>query len=142
MLGSVHQRPDTVELHNGAAWSADGRNLMPYHSNEGVIHRHAHDPDAGRTGSARVFAGVANGLPDGAAMDEQGCYWCAIQGGDVLHSHDSEICAEGFDAGRGAFMQSSGSRHLDASVLLLPLVDFLPAMTSASPAPSPPSRMA
>ena len=40
--------------------------------------------------------------------------------------HD-EICAEGFNTGRGAFMQSYGSRHLDASVLLLPLVGFLPA---------------
>ena len=38
-----------------------------------------------------------------------------------------EICAKGFDSGRGAFMQSYGSRHLDASVLLLPLVGFLPA---------------
>ena len=43
---------------------------------------------------------------------------------DEIHG---EICTKGFDAGRGAFMQSYGSRHLDASVLLLPLVGFLPA---------------
>ena len=38
----------------------------------------------------------------------------------------ADICAKGFDAGRHAFMQSYGSRDLDASVLLLPLVGFLP----------------
>jgi len=43
---------------------------------------------------------------------------------ELMHG---EICAKGFDARRGAFMQSYGSRHLDASVLLLPLVGFLPA---------------
>ncbi len=43
---------------------------------------------------------------------------------DEMHG---EICAKGFDAVRGAFMQSYGSGHLDASVLLLPLVGFLPA---------------
>jgi GH15 family glucan-1,4-alpha-glucosidase len=35
-------------------------------------------------------------------------------------------CARGFDAGRGSFVQSFGSRALDASLLLIPLVGFLP----------------
>ena len=38
----------------------------------------------------------------------------------------AEVCAKGFDTERNSFMQSYGSRHLDASVLLLPLVGFLP----------------
>ena len=82
--------PDMAELHNGAAWSADGCSLMLSHSNEGVIHRHAYDQDAGRIGSAQFFARVAaaDGLPDGAAMDEEGCYWCAVHGGGVLHRYD------------------------------------------------------
>ena len=82
--------PDTAELHNGTAWSADGRSLMLSHSNEGIIYRHAYDPDAGSIGSAQPFARVAaaDGLPDGAAMDEEGCYWCAIHGGGVLHRYD------------------------------------------------------
>ena len=37
-----------------------------------------------------------------------------------------EVCREGFDNGLGAFVQSYGSRTLDASLLLLPLVGFLP----------------
>ena len=39
--------------------------------------------------------------------------------------HD-EVCREAFDPERGTFIQSYGSRALDASLLLLPLVGFLP----------------
>jgi GH15 family glucan-1,4-alpha-glucosidase len=39
--------------------------------------------------------------------------------------HD-EICARGFDSDIGAFVQSYDSKQLDASVLLIPLVGFLP----------------
>jgi GH15 family glucan-1,4-alpha-glucosidase len=38
-----------------------------------------------------------------------------------------EVLTEGYDSDRGCFTQSYGSRELDASVLLLPLVGFLPA---------------
>jgi GH15 family glucan-1,4-alpha-glucosidase len=36
------------------------------------------------------------------------------------------VCAQGFDAGRGTFTQSFGSPELDASLLLIPDVGFLP----------------
>lgn len=39
--------------------------------------------------------------------------------------HD-EVCREAYDAGRGTFTQSYGSRELDAALLLIPLVGFLP----------------
>lgn len=39
--------------------------------------------------------------------------------------HD-EVCREGFNSEIGAFVQSYGSKELDASVLLIPLVGFLP----------------
>jgi GH15 family glucan-1,4-alpha-glucosidase len=38
----------------------------------------------------------------------------------------AEVCREGFDADRGTFTQSYGSRELDASLLRLPLLGFLP----------------
>jgi GH15 family glucan-1,4-alpha-glucosidase len=38
-----------------------------------------------------------------------------------------EVCREGYDADRGSFTQSYGSRELDASLLMVPLVGFLPA---------------
>ena len=40
--------------------------------------------------------------------------------------HD-EACREGYDAGRGSFVQHYGLPELDASLLLIPLVGFLPA---------------
>ena len=40
--------------------------------------------------------------------------------------HD-EVCRRGYDAERGAFVQSYGSKNLDASLLLMALVGFLPA---------------
>ena len=39
--------------------------------------------------------------------------------------HD-EVCERGFDREAGTFVQSYGSRELDASLLLLPMVGFLP----------------
>ena len=38
-----------------------------------------------------------------------------------------EVCTKGFDRERGAFTQCYGSRDLDASLLMMPLVGFLPA---------------
>jgi GH15 family glucan-1,4-alpha-glucosidase len=38
-----------------------------------------------------------------------------------------DVCAHGYSEARGAFTQSYGSDQLDASVLMIPLVGFLPA---------------
>jgi GH15 family glucan-1,4-alpha-glucosidase len=43
---------------------------------------------------------------------------------DTVHE---QVCREGFDAELGAFVQSYGAKELDASLLLIPLVGFLPA---------------
>jgi GH15 family glucan-1,4-alpha-glucosidase len=47
--------------------------------------------------------------------------WRAIR--DRIHA---EVCLKGFDARRNTFVQSYGSSHLDAALLKLPLVGFLP----------------
>ncbi|MGZ8740672.1 MAG: glycoside hydrolase family 15 protein, partial [Gaiellaceae bacterium] len=38
-----------------------------------------------------------------------------------------EVCKRGFDVGLNSFTQSYGSKRLDASLLMIPLVGFLPA---------------
>ena len=38
-----------------------------------------------------------------------------------------DVCENGFDSGQNAFIESYGSQLLDASILLLPAVGFLPA---------------
>ncbi|MFF4934533.1 glycoside hydrolase family 15 protein [Streptomyces griseofuscus] len=42
---------------------------------------------------------------------------------EAIHS---EVCEKGFDRGRGTFTQSYGSTELDAALLLIPRVGFLP----------------
>src|SRR4051794_22044734 len=48
--------------------------------------------------------------------------WRAVR--DQIHA---EVCERGFDPKLGSFTQSYGSTELDASLLLIPLVGFLPA---------------
>jgi GH15 family glucan-1,4-alpha-glucosidase len=48
--------------------------------------------------------------------------WRALR--DEIHA---DVCAQGFDEELGSFVQSYGSKELDASLLLIPLVGFLPA---------------
>jgi GH15 family glucan-1,4-alpha-glucosidase len=38
----------------------------------------------------------------------------------------AQVCEQGFDASRNTFVQAYGSRELDASLLMIPLVGFLP----------------
>jgi GH15 family glucan-1,4-alpha-glucosidase len=40
--------------------------------------------------------------------------------------HD-DVCRQGYDSQRGAFVQYYGAKQLDASLLMIPLVGFLPA---------------
>ncbi|HKW90693.1 MAG TPA: glycoside hydrolase family 15 protein [Methylomirabilota bacterium] len=47
--------------------------------------------------------------------------WRALR--STIHG---DVCRRGFDPSRNAFVQSYGSRDLDASLLMIPLVGFLP----------------
>ncbi|WP_169945790.1 glycoside hydrolase family 15 protein [Microbispora sp. H11081] len=47
--------------------------------------------------------------------------WRALR--DRIHA---EVCDKGFDPGRNTFTQSYGSRELDAALLQIPIVGFLP----------------
>lgn len=48
-------------------------------------------------------------------------HWRSLR--DEIHA---QTCREGFDERKGAFVQYYGSRELDASLLMIPLVGFLP----------------
>ena len=47
--------------------------------------------------------------------------WAGLR--DAVHA---EVCERGWDAQRGTFTQSYGSTELDASLLMMPMVGFLP----------------
>lgn len=44
---------------------------------------------------------------------------------DTIHA---QVCREGYDASRGTFVQYYGGTSLDGSLLMIPLVGFLPAL--------------
>ena len=56
------------------------------------------------------------------AYNEPAERWRAIA--DEIHA---EVCERGFDQNLGSFVQAYGSKRLDASLMLIPLVGFLPA---------------
>ena len=56
------------------------------------------------------------------AFNEPGERWREIA--DEIHT---EVCERGFDRDLNSFVQAYGSKRLDASLLLIPLVGFLPA---------------
>jgi sugar lactone lactonase YvrE len=87
--GGLRPEPDAAELHNGMAWSADDRLFYLSHSYRQEVFAYDFDPAAGRLGARTVFAEIpeALGLPDGAAIDEDGAYWVALHGGGKLRRY-------------------------------------------------------
>jgi sugar lactone lactonase YvrE len=75
-----------VKVSNGLAFSPGGRTLYHSDSRGAAIYRYAHDPASGDIGPRELFAavGAEEGRPDGAAVDEEGCYWsCGISAGRI-----------------------------------------------------------
>jgi GH15 family glucan-1,4-alpha-glucosidase len=58
-------------------------------------------------------------------LNEEAARWREIA--DEIHS---EVCERGFDRELNSFVQAYGSKRLDASLLLIPVVGFLPANDS------------
>ncbi|HZT83384.1 MAG TPA: glycoside hydrolase family 15 protein, partial [Gemmataceae bacterium] len=54
-------------------------------------------------------------------LDGPGRRW--RQAADAIHE---QVCRQGFDRELNSFVQAYGSKHLDASLLMIPLVGFLP----------------
>lgn len=84
--GGLRDEPDAAQLHNGMAWSGDGRTFFLSHSNSGEIIAFDYAVNRGAISRRRVFATVppALGVPDGAAIDTEGGYWSALHGGGKL----------------------------------------------------------
>ena len=89
LAGGLRPAPDAAELHNGMAWSQDATTFYLSHSQQQTIFTFAYDIGTGRIGPHRPYVTVppSMGLPDGAAIDEEGGYWCALHGGGRLHRY-------------------------------------------------------
>jgi sugar lactone lactonase YvrE len=82
----LRSHPHPAEIHNGMAFGPGGRSFWIAQSEDGSIRQHRFDPGSGSLGEGALFATVppSVGVPDGAAVDAQGCYWVAIHGGGRL----------------------------------------------------------
>ena len=92
LSGGLRPQDDSAELHNGMALSSDGRQFFLAHSRTGCIYAFDFDPEIGALGSRHLFAQVPSsvGLPDGAAIDAEGGYWCAVHGGGRLRRYSAD----------------------------------------------------
>jgi GH15 family glucan-1,4-alpha-glucosidase len=61
------------------------------------------------------------------AVEEQGLDGPVDQWREIRAEIHDEVCRKGYDPKLASFVQSYGSKDLDASLLLIPLVGFLPA---------------
>lgn len=87
--GGLIAYADFTFLANGMAWNKDERLFYLSHSYARKIFEFDYDKHTGTIGNRRVFAEMPGekGIPDGAAMDADGNYWCAIHGGGRLHRY-------------------------------------------------------
>jgi sugar lactone lactonase YvrE len=81
-----------MTLPNGIAWSPDDRWMYVVDSEERVIWRHPYDLDTGDPGPPVpwVRTGARPGVPDGVAVDRDGCLWVAMWGGAAVDRYDAD----------------------------------------------------
>ena len=87
--GGLRGHADESDLHNGMAWSADGTTCYLSHSYPKRIFAYDYDQASGEISERRVFATLEGGvgIPDGAAVDVDGGYWCALHGGGRIRRY-------------------------------------------------------
>jgi gluconolactonase len=87
--GAVEELYGDVGLTNGIGFSPDGTRL--YHSDSARGHVIGHVLDA-RGGCTRrsVFTETEGGVPDGLAVDEEGCVWVALYGAGCVARYTPE----------------------------------------------------
>lgn len=71
-----------VRLANGLGWSPDGTRFYFTDSGAQTTYVYDYDVDSGIPHNRRVFAEIprSEGLPDGLAVDDEGCVWIALHG--------------------------------------------------------------
>jgi sugar lactone lactonase YvrE len=97
--GKIEDAKRAVTVSNGVAFSPDSKTM--YHADTTAHRIYAYDfqLESGRISNPRVFMQFSNdrsvgygGRPDGAAVDSEGAYWCAMyEGGRLLRIAPSGV---------------------------------------------------
>jgi len=75
-----------IGVSNGLAFSPDGRTMYFADTHRDTVWAYDYDLDSGDATNERVFLDFASlpGRPDGACVDEDGCYWSACVFGSMV----------------------------------------------------------
>jgi sugar lactone lactonase YvrE len=76
----------SIRLPNSLGWSPDGKTMYFADTGDRRIRAYDFDMDAGEMGAMRIFLddGVLPGVPDGSAIDAEGCLWTTRYGGSLI----------------------------------------------------------
>ncbi|MEE1920965.1 SMP-30/gluconolactonase/LRE family protein [Pseudomonas sp. 148P] len=87
--GRLHRQLDGMLVPNGLAFSPDGRlmYLSDSHPSVQTVWVFDYDTDTGTPRNQRVFVDMHDhpGRPDGAAIDQDGCYWICGNDAGLIH---------------------------------------------------------
>jgi sugar lactone lactonase YvrE len=76
-------------LPNGLGWNAEDNVMYLTDSYAHMIYQTSYQADEGKIGRLDMFVEVKGpGVPDGLAIDAEGCLWVAIRGGGQLRRYD------------------------------------------------------
>ncbi|MGN6467761.1 MAG: SMP-30/gluconolactonase/LRE family protein [Rhizobiaceae bacterium] len=131
--GDPRLMQDGLIVGNGIAWSPDDRSMYLADTPTGRVWQYEFDLARGEIANRRPFLSIeaADGAPDGATVDADGCYWSALFRGGAVAQFDPggklmrrvdlpvsnpTICAFG-DPGLDTLYVATASRFLDEEQL-------------------------
>jgi L-arabinonolactonase len=87
---SCHRMDEGFIVSNGIAWSPDDRTMYFADSRAATVYAYDFDIDDGAIRNRRAFVSTREigGRPDGATVDQQGYYWCALVHGGAIGRFD------------------------------------------------------
>jgi sugar lactone lactonase YvrE len=74
-----------IDVSNGIGWSPDGRRCYYIDSARGRVDVYPFDADSGQPLGDRETLAEVDAVPDGLAVDSEGCIWVALCGGWEVH---------------------------------------------------------